>query len=113
MNVNALDVAAISIFLPDSTGLATQHYFATQDNFLAPGDQTGVSAGTPFTDDISCWMFLSGIEVAGQPHVIGTVIAVGDSITDGVTATYNANHRYPDYLAQRLAVISHRLAEEE
>lgn len=103
MNVNALDVVAVSIFLPDSTGSATQHYFANQDNFLAAGDQTGVSAGTPFTDDISCWMFLSGIDVAGQPQLVGTVIAVGDSITDGVTASYDANHRYPDYLAQRLA----------
>jgi len=103
MDVNALDVVAVSIFLPDSTGLATQHYFANQDNFLAAGDQTGMSAGTPFTDDISCWMFLSGIEVSAQPQIVGTVIALGDSITDGFGSTNDANHRYPDYLAQRLA----------
>ena len=30
MNVNALDVVAVSIFLPDSTGSATQHYFANR-----------------------------------------------------------------------------------
>ena len=103
MDVDALDVVAVSIFLPDSTGLATQHFFANQDNFLAAGDQTGMSAGTPFTDDIGCWMFLSGIEVAGQPQIVGTVIALGDSITDGIGSTNDANHRYPDFLAQRLA----------
>jgi lysophospholipase L1-like esterase len=103
MDVNAFDIVAVSIFLPDSTGLATQHYFANQDNFLAAGDQTGMIAGTSFTDDISCWMFLSGIEVAAQPQIVGTVIVLGDSITDGIGSTNDANHRYPDFLAQRLA----------
>lgn len=103
MNVHAFDVVAVSIFLPASTGPATQHFFANQDNFLAAGDQTGISAGTPFTDDIGSWMFLSGIEVAAQPQIVGTVIALGDSITDGGFSTKDANHRYPDFLARRLA----------
>jgi lysophospholipase L1-like esterase len=103
MNVHPFDVVAVSIFLPASTGLATQHFAANQDNFLAAGDQTGISAGTPFTDDIRHWMFLSGIEVAAQPQIVGTVIALGDSINDGAGSTRDANHRYPDFLAQRLA----------
>jgi lysophospholipase L1-like esterase len=106
MNVHAFDVVAVSIFLPASTGLATQHFFANQDNFLAAGDQTGISAGTPFTGDIRSWMFLSGIEVAAQPQIVGTVIALGDSITAGGGSTKDANHRYPDFLAQRLAARS-------
>jgi lysophospholipase L1-like esterase len=101
MKVNAFDTVAVSIFLPDSTGLATQHFFANQDNFLAAGDQTGMNVG--FTDAIWCWMFLSGIEVAAQQQIVGTVIALGDSITDGSGSTNDANHRYPDFLAQRLA----------
>ena len=103
MNVHASDVVAVSVFLPASTGPATQHIFADQDNFLAAGDQTGITAGTPFTDDIGSWMFLSGIEVTEQPQIVGTVIALGDSITDGFGSTKDANHRYPDFLAQRLA----------
>lgn len=38
--------------------------------------------------------------MAGGP---GAVVALGDSITDGVTSTFNANRRWTDYLAARLA----------
>ena len=31
------------------------------------------------------------------------MVAFGDSITDGAHATMNQNHRWPDYLAARLA----------
>jgi lysophospholipase L1-like esterase len=43
---------------------------------------------------------VSGVDVAGGA---GTVVALGDSITDGVTSTFNANRRWTDYLALRLA----------
>lgn len=36
------------------------------------------------------------------PHTGGTVVAIGDSITDGNTSTPDANHRWPDFLAARL-----------
>ncbi len=103
MRVEALETLAVSVFLPGSTGLATQHFFAAQDNFLAAGDQSAAIAATDFTQKISCWMFLSGVEVRSSPQVIGTLIALGDSITDGFLSTTNANRRYPDFLAQRLA----------
>jgi lysophospholipase L1-like esterase len=32
----------------------------------------------------------------------GTVVAFGDSITDGITSTTGANHRWPDILGDRL-----------
>ncbi|MFI7294722.1 SGNH/GDSL hydrolase family protein [Streptomyces sp. NPDC050121] len=37
-----------------------------------------------------------------SPTAKGTVVAIGDSITDGSSATDNANQRWPDYLARRL-----------
>jgi hypothetical protein len=46
MTVQALQTLAISIYLPRSTGPATQHYFALQDNFIAAGDQSNSSDGT-------------------------------------------------------------------
>ena len=33
----------------------------------------------------------------------GTIVALGDSITDGSGSAGNANHRWPDFLAARLA----------
>jgi lysophospholipase L1-like esterase len=103
MTVHALDTLDVSIYLPGATGPTTQHYFAAQDNFLAAGDATGSAPATPFSTTISCWMFLSGIDVEASSKVKGSLIAFGDSITDGYLSTTNANHRYPDDLAKKLA----------
>jgi lysophospholipase L1-like esterase len=48
-------------------------------------------------------MFLSGIEVNASPQVAGALITLGDSVTDGVASTTDANNRYPDWLARRLS----------
>jgi lysophospholipase L1-like esterase len=103
MTVHALDTLDISIYLPGATGPTTQHYFAAQTNFLAAGDATGSAAGAPFSTGISCWMFVSGVDVRTSPQVKGSLIAFGDSITDGYLSTTNANLRYPDDLARALA----------
>jgi lysophospholipase L1-like esterase len=103
MTVHALDNLDVSVYLPGSTGPSTQHYYADQDNFLATGDETGSGTATPFSTTISCWMFVSGVDVKGDQKVRGTLIAFGDSITDGYLSTNNANHRYPDDLATKLA----------
>ena len=48
-------------------------------------------------------MFVSGVDVNAASRLICTLVTLGDSITDGHYSTINANHRYPDYLARRLA----------
>ncbi|WP_242515314.1 SGNH/GDSL hydrolase family protein [Sorangium cellulosum] len=103
LKVQPLQTLAVSLYLPGKTGPATQHYFAAQDSFLASGDQTRAGAAKSFTRKISCWMFLSGVDVKAAPNVVGTLITLGDSITDGYLSTKNTNRRYPDVLAQRLA----------
>ncbi len=103
MTVQALENLDVSVYLPAATGEATQHFYADQDNFLASGDQTGSVGATPFSDTISCSMFLSGVDVVPDRRVRGTLVAFGDSITDGYLSTLDANHRYPDDLARALA----------
>jgi lysophospholipase L1-like esterase len=103
MVVNALDTLDVSVYLPASTGPSTQHYYADQDNFLASGDQTASAAAASYPTKISCWMFVSGVDVQASRKVLGTLIAFGDSITDGYLSTNDANHRYPDDLAVALA----------
>jgi lysophospholipase L1-like esterase len=46
-------------------------------------------------------LFLSGIMVDAPPGA-RAVVTFGDSITDGVDSTPDANHRWPDVLAERL-----------
>jgi lysophospholipase L1-like esterase len=98
-----LTTLAISIFLPDSTGLATQHFLAVQSNYIGAGDQSAVSAASGFTQQIFCWMFVSGVDVHTSARVKGALVALGDSITDGYLSTTNTNRRFPDVISRRLA----------
>jgi len=100
--VHALQGLDVSVYLPGATGPATQHWDAQQDGYLAGGDQVGDPGASDFTTTISCWMFVDGVDVRPSSRVVGTVVTLGDSITDGYLSTNNANRRYPDYLARRL-----------
>jgi lysophospholipase L1-like esterase len=53
----------------------------------------------PVKGAIGAWPFLTGVDVDVAAPV---VVAFGDSITDGLKSTSNANRRWPDYLARRL-----------
>ena len=103
LSIPPLTTLAVSVFLPNSTGLATQHFLAVQTNFIGAGDISGITDGSGFTQNISCWMFVSGVDVEASPRVKGALVALGDSITDGYLSTTNANRRYPDVMARRLA----------
>ena len=48
------------------------------------------------------WYFLSGVDVLSPRDTVGTVVAFGDSITDGVGSPTNADARWPNFLAERL-----------
>lgn len=97
--LSALDSVSISLFLPQATGPCTCHPGARADGFISPpGDFTRRQfepVGT-FTSRA----FISGVEVlpAAPAH---TLIAFGDSITDGTASSNNANKRWPDILAER------------
>jgi lysophospholipase L1-like esterase len=47
------------------------------------------------------WYFISGIDVGAVAKAF-SIVALGDSITDGHGATTNGNDRWPDVLARRL-----------
>lgn len=91
---------AISIFLPKSTPGAGIHYSAQQTNYLATGDLTS-APDIPNASTFGSWAFLTGIDVAG-PEGASTLVAFGDSITDGAQSADDTNHRWPNFLADRL-----------
>ncbi|MFC9894269.1 SGNH/GDSL hydrolase family protein [Nocardia sp. NPDC127579] len=93
----------ITLYLAEPTGPATQHAQAFETSYRATGDHRADPAGAAFTDTTRSWYYLSGVEVLDAlPHRAG-VVAFGDSITDGVGSTPDADNRYPDELAERLA----------
>ncbi|WP_330460551.1 SGNH/GDSL hydrolase family protein [Streptomyces sp. NBC_00820] len=92
----------VTVFTPDNSGPATYHRTALQTSYLARAgagraDDLG---GGAYTTAISNWYYVTGVDVRGT--AAGSVVAFGDSLTDGDGSTPEANHRWPDLLAQRL-----------
>ncbi|NIZ91968.1 SGNH/GDSL hydrolase family protein [Kineococcus rubinsiae] len=102
LSVQALQRLAVSVYLPEATGPATQHNNSRETNYLAAGDHSADRTPAAFTTPVTCWMFASGVDVEAARRVVGTVVALGDSITDGDQSSIDADARYPDFLARRL-----------
>jgi len=104
LRVRAGQTLAVSVYVPKLTGPATIHSLAVQDNFLSTtGDFTTSPDAAAYPTTITCWMFVDGVDVSASPLVTGSVVAFGDSITDGLRSTQGANRRWPNVLARRLA----------
>jgi len=67
---------------------------------VAAGNVTGAASLTN-TSVTTSWYFLTGVSVAASARG-ASIVALGDSITDGSNTTLDANHRWPDFLARRL-----------
>ncbi len=102
MNVPALSDIAVSLYLPKPTAAAGIHYSAQQTAYIGAGDQTA-SATFQKSAEFGSWVFFDGLDVLSDSPTAGAIVAFGDSITDGAWATVDANHRWPNYLADRLA----------
>jgi lysophospholipase L1-like esterase len=104
MNVQPLTELAISVYLPTATGPATNHSDAQQNNYIASGDHVGDAAATAYKSTTGSWYFIDGLDVY-SPAADGTIVAFGDSITDGYQSLTGANARWPNYLARRLGAL--------
>ena len=100
LNVPAAGDLAVSIYLPKPATGAGVHYSAEQTNYVASGDLTS-AASLSDPAKIGSWVFLTGVDVLA-PESAATLVAFGDSITDGARSTMDANHRWPNFLAARL-----------
>lgn len=104
MQVVAEQNLLVSVYLPGTTGASTYHNDAHQTSYLSAagtGNHAAEAAATNFTTTTARWFYVAGLDVV-SPTAKGTVVAIGDSITDGSSATDNTNQRWPDYLARRL-----------
>ena len=101
--VKAMSRLAISLYLPGRADACTCHGTSVEAGYVTAGDATGAAslpaaggpAGLPR-------VLISGVDVATETPA-RTIVALGDSITDGVGSTPGADRRWPDLLAARLA----------
>ncbi len=98
--VPTLGKLALSLYLPGETGPCTCHAVGLEPTELsAPGNFA--AAPFPPASKSQARAFVAAVEV-DAPATARTVVALGDSITDGVGSTAGADRRWPDLLAQRL-----------
>jgi len=98
----------VSLYFPGRLTHISQHWMGLQTVYWTPdggGDHASDADGDAFTRTDSAFPFLTGVDVQGA-NAAGSVVALGDSITDGAASTSNANRRWPDYLAGRLSACS-------
>jgi lysophospholipase L1-like esterase len=93
---------AFSAYLPGEQ-LLTAHGDAEQVSFLSEpgaGDVAGSVDGTEFSRHLLAWLGVEGVDVR-LDRAMPTIVALGDSLTDGAGSGFGPNTRYPDFLAAR------------
>jgi len=99
--VAPLATLAVSLYLPAVSPSTTFHWEGRQTASIIKGNH---AADVDFKPDstMTAKVFLSEIMVDAKPGA-RAIVTFGDSITDGDGSTVDANHRWPDNLARRLA----------
>jgi lysophospholipase L1-like esterase len=96
-----LSDVAISLHFDAPPQGETGHPGSRATSYYVHGDATA-AATFDAPGKIDHWYQLSGIDILAPAPEAGTIVAFGDSITDGHGATANGNNRWPDILARRL-----------
>ncbi|WP_344414918.1 SGNH/GDSL hydrolase family protein [Amycolatopsis minnesotensis] len=100
--VSPLDRLTVTLYFATPTGPVTYHGFANATSYRANGDHSADTAPGAFTETSGSGYVFTGVDVLGPPLRRDTVVAFGDSITEGAASTADADRRYPDRLAERL-----------
>jgi len=93
---------AVSLFLPGRPVIAAWHATGLATAYLSePGDHTGDET-FPVAGTFEQRLVVAGVDVVND-DAKGAIVCFGDSVTDGAGSSANADCRWPDRLAGRLA----------
>jgi lysophospholipase L1-like esterase len=103
MTLPAFADLAVDVYLPNDMSAMpmTFHAGAHQTSYASAGNHAG-EHDLPAPSTTTSWFYLSRVE-ARTNAASAVIVALGDSITDGTASTLDANARWPDLLARRLA----------
>lgn len=100
---------AVSLHVRGASGPMTWHAASFTTSYVTDpgaGDHTRDRSDAAFPHSTTSWFFLAGLDVRRRDTA--TVVAFGDSITDGFFSTINGDDRWPDVLQRRLAARERR-----
>lgn len=109
LELPALGKLAVSFYVPGVASAATWHNDARETMYLSGDGDFTAAQSFQAAQTANARIYLTKVLV---PAPAGTraVVLFGDSITDGDGSTPNADHRWPDYLAARLAKAKAKVA---
>lgn len=95
-----LSELAITFSLDGPPAHQTGHPGSRTTSCSAPGDAV-TAPELPRAAKFEQWFYISGVDVEAAPPS-GSIVVLGDSITDGHATTTNGNDRWTDVLAERI-----------
>ncbi len=98
--VRALSDLAVTFYLEVPPASQTGHPGSRATSYFVHGDLVS-AADLPDAKHVDHWYHISAIDVLSAKSA-ASIVALGDSITDGHGATTNGNDRWTDVLAARL-----------
>lgn len=96
---------AIGFHLVGDSGPVTWHAKAMTTSYLTAagaGDKTADDTGAGLSYELRSWVWLDELQAYKAGAERTTIVAVGDSITDGSGTTIDGNDRWEDFLNKRL-----------
>ena len=103
LTVLARQDLAVSLHVPETDVSPSLHRGALVTSYASAdgtGDLTADETGIGFTETMTSMWWLKSVDVLTS-SAGGTIVAFGDSITDGSCATVDAHDRWEDWLAVR------------
>ncbi len=100
LEMPALSSLAITIYFTDPPARETGHPGSRADSYYVQGNQVSAPS-LANAQTVEHWYQISGVDVLA-PADSASIVALGDSITDGHATTTNGNDRWTDDLAARL-----------
>ncbi|MFD9483590.1 FG-GAP-like repeat-containing protein [Streptomyces sp. NPDC059991] len=108
--VKADENLLVTLYLPKPVATAPYHeYTLTTSYASAPGDtadRAAASSGASFPARFGNWAYLSGLDVTASAGG-GTIVAIGDSQTDGGHTTPDTNQRWTNDYSRALQRSAH------
>ena len=94
---------AVSVVLASDPDVVAGHPVALQTSYLSgAGDHSFDTDGDAFATPVGSWMVVTGVDVRA-PRPVDALVAMGDSITDGVGSELDSDSRWSDALSDRLS----------
>lgn len=100
LNVRSDRDMAVSLYVKAPTRGVTVHALGLNPAYIVKGKRTSAPSLSG-SDELRSYFWLTGI-AADLPEASGTIVAYGDSITDGFATTPGTHNTWPEVLARRL-----------